>query len=355
MLKRLDRHLVLTLLSSTFVVLFALLSIDMLGKIIAEADILGNKNYHFGRLLIYVLGLIPLRLVEFFPMALLIGSLMGLGRLAALNELTVMQTAGVSRLRIGWVGFLVALLLGGLIVLISEFIGVSLNQQVVQMRAQALGQVTKNHLAHGVWAQEKNHFIHVGGVHADGALARVAIYQLDEQMQFKQIIKADKAQVLADHWVLSGVIKKQILSQRVMVSYPESLIWENTLDRQVLDLLLSDPEDLSIRDLYRYIGYQQANAIKPTGYAMVFWQRLFLPLSTGVMFLLALPFVFGSQRSATQGYKLFVGILLGLLYFVSYTSIANIVLLTGAPVILGAAIPIVLFMLISLMLLWLRA
>lgn len=355
MLKRLDRHLVLTLLSSTGVVLFALLSIDMLGKIIAEADILGNQNYHFGRLLIYVLGLVPLRLVEFFPMALLIGALMGLGRLAALNELTVMQTAGVSRLRIGCVGFLLAVLLGGLIVLISEFIGVSLNRQVEQMRAEALGQVTHNHLAHGVWAQEKNHFIHVGGVHADGTLARVAIYQLDEHMQFKQIIKADKAQVQTDYWLLSGVVQKYLSPQRIEVVHPATLTWENTLDRQVLDLLLSDPEDLSIRDLYRYINYQQANAIKPTGYALVFWQRLFLPLSTGVMFLLALPFVFGSQRSAAQGYKLFIGILLGLLYFVSYTSIANIILLTGAPVILGAIIPVALFMLISFALLWLRA
>lgn len=355
MLKQLDKHVVLTIISSTLVVLFALLSIDMLGKIIAEIDILGDKDYHFGRLLAYVLGLIPLKLIQFFPMALLIGALMGLGKIAALNELTIMQIAGISRLRIGLIGFFVAVILGGVVLLITEFIGVSLNQKVTQMRAAALGQVTANAGGRGVWAQDGNRFVYVGGVQANGDLSRIAIYELDEQMQFSQIIRATTATVTPTAWELNNVSKKQIQPQRIEFTHHNRLTWENALDNNILTLLISDPEDLSIRDLYRYISYQKANDIKPTNYSLTFWQRIFVPLSTGVMFLLALPFVFGSQRSSTQGRKLFIGIMLGLVYFVSYTSIANIILLTGAPVILGAIIPIVLFMLVSFGLLWLRA
>lgn len=354
MLKQLDRHLIMAIVSTTLVVLFALLSIDMLGKIIAEIDILGDKDYHFGRLLGYVLGLIPLKLIEFFPMALLIGALMGLGKMAALNELTIMQMSGVSRLRIGTIGFLVAVVLGGVVLLITEFIGVSLNQQVTQMRATALGQVTANAGGRGVWAQDGNRFIYVSGVKSNGDLSHVSIYQLDTEMQFEKIIRANSASVADNHWQLNNVVEKTLLPKRVEITHQDTLTWENNLDKGILNLLLSDPEDLSIRDLYRYIRYQQANAIQSTNYALTFWQRIFVPLSTGVMFLLALPFVFGSQRSSTQGRKLFIGIMLGLAYFVSYTSIANIILLTGAPVILGAIIPIALFVLISLGLLWLR-
>lgn len=355
MLKQLDKHLVLAILGSTAVVLFALLSIDMLGKIIAEIDILGDKNYHFGRLLGYVLGLIPLKLIQFFPMALLVGALMGLGKIAALNELTIMQIAGVSRLRIGLIGFFVAVISGTIILLITEFIGVSLNKKVTQMRANALGEITANAGGRGVWAQDGNRFIYVGGVLADGSLSNISIYQLDDNMQFKQIIRAGSAKVAPKQWQLSDVTEKKLLSQHITITHKNHLIWENGLDNGILNLLLSDPEDLSIRDLYRYIRYQKANAIQSTNYALTFWQRIFVPLSTGVMFLLSLPFVFGSQRSSTQGRKLFIGVMLGLIYFVSYTSIANIILLTGAPVILGAIIPIVLFALVSLGLLWLRS
>lgn len=354
MFNQLDRHVVLTIISSTLVVLLALLSIDLLGKIIAEIDILGDKDYHFLRLMTYVFGLVPLKLAEFFPMALLIGALMGLGKIAAANELTIMQIAGISRLRIGVIGFLVALLLGGIVLLITEYIGVALNQRVTQMRAEALGEITTNYGRAGVWAQNGNDFINIKGITTDGRLANIHLYTLDENMQIQQIRHAKTADVDAGEWLLHDVTEKVLLPTHIEVSKHAQSAWKNTLDNGIISLLLADPEDLSMRDLYRYIRYQQANGVRPTTYSLAFWQRVFIPLSTGVMFLLSLPFVFGSQRNSNQGRKLFIGVMLGLVYFVCYTSIANIILLTGAPVVLGAIIPIALFSAVSFLLLWLR-
>lgn len=349
-----DRYLTTAIISSTSVVLFALLSIDMLGKIIAEIDILGDQNYTFVRLMQYVLGLIPLKLIQFFPMALLIGALMGLGRLAAANELTVMQIAGVSRLRLGILGFIVSASMGAVVLAITEFIGVPLNTSVDEMRAEALGEIRQQLGNDGVWAQDGNRFVHIGGVLPDGRFANVSIYSLDADLQFEHIIEAQAATFSQDNWLLDNVREKQLLPTHIASRDIAEMTWDNKLDSGVITLLLSDPEELSIRDLHRYIRYQQANDIQPTNYSLIFWQRLFVPLSTGVMFLLALPFVFGSQRNNSQGRKLFVGVMLGLAYYIAYSSIANIILLTGAPVILGALVPIVLFMAIGLGLLWLR-
>ncbi len=354
MLKKLDWHVVASIIVSTLVVLFALLSIDVLGKIIAEIDILGDNNYHFLQLMTYVLGLVPLKLTQFFPMALLIGALMGLGKLAASNELTVMQIAGISRLRIGIIGFLVALVLGGVVLLITEFLGVSLNQRVTQLRAEALGEVTGNYSSAGIWAQDGYDFVNIKGITADGKLNNVRIFSLDDNMQLRQIKHAQTAVARTNNWQLQQVTTKTLKATEIAVSTAANENWENRLDEDVLDLLLTDPEDLSLRDLYRFIRYQQANDIRPTNYSLTFWQRMFIPLSTGVMFLLALPFVFGSQRNSSQGRKLFIGIMFGLAYYVAYTSIANIILLTGAPVVLGAIIPIALFALVSFLLLWVR-
>lgn len=354
MLKQLDRYLITAIIGTTLVVLFALLSIDLLGKIIAEIDILGDKDYTFFKLLGYVLGLIPLKLTQFFPMALLIGALMGLGKLSANSELTVMQIAGISRLRVGIIGFLVAVLLGGVVLLITEFGGVALNKRVTDMRAEALGEITRNYGLAGAWAQEGNYFVNIKGVRPQGALGNVRIYTLNDDMEIVQIRHAQTANTKSDKWVLHNVTDKRILPTHIEVTKHKKLEWKNTLDDQIMNLLLSDPDDLSIRDLHRYVSYQEANGVKPTTYLLAFWQRLFVPLSTGVMFLLALPFVFGSQRNSNQGRKLFIGVMLGLLYYISYTSIANIILLTGTPVLLGAIIPIALFAAISFGLLWLR-
>lgn len=355
-MKKLDKHLTLAICGSTMVVLFALLMIDMLAQIIDQAGDVGNGDYSVLLVFAYVSGQIPLKLILFFPMALLIGALMGLGKLAASNELTVMQISGISRLRIAVLGLFVAITLGIGVVAVAEFVGVPLNTYVTEMRADALGQLRqdRNYRNNGIWAQNDNHFINIKGVLADGRFAGVHIYTLNDSQQFQRIIDAESARFLPGDWTLFNSVEKTIGEQRITVTRHDSLQWKNTLNNDIIGLLLTDPEDLSIRDLYKYIQYQRANGIQSTNYALTFWQRVFIPLSTGVMFLLALPFVFGSQRNNSQGRKLFIGIMLGIAYYVSYSGIANIILLTGTPVILGAIIPIILFGSISLVLLWWR-
>lgn len=354
MMKKLDFYLSKTIIGTTFVVLLALLSIDFLAKIIDEIDILGEHHYTFWRLIIYVLGLMPLKLTEFFPMALLIGSLMGLGQLVTTNELTVMQSALVSRLRIGVLGFILSLCLGTIILLVTEFLGVAIKQHVSVMRSKALGEISENYGHSGAWLQDGQSFINIRGVYANGQLADITIYALDDNMYLEKILNVKSATSLNKKFTLFDIIENTLTPTEIKSRKIARMDWPNSLDSSVISLMITDPDDLSLRDLVRYIRYQEANQIRPTHYALVFWQRIFIPLSTGVMFLLALPFVFGNTRSHTQGRKLFIGILLGLIYFISYTSIANIILLTGAPPILGALIPIILFSGFSFVLLWLR-
>lgn len=334
-------------------VLLAFVAIDFVSKMIAEADIIGKQDYTFAKVLQYLIYQIPLKSFEFFPIALLIGALMGLGRLASSNELTVMQTSGISRLRIGVLGFFLSFILGNIMLLITEFIGTDAYMYVENMRAEALQKVGETG-GNGLWAQDGNRFIYIGNVRSSGELSDIQIYELDDNMTFSKVIEADTANFNPGDWSLhNGTIKT--FSDVSMQQQPfDSLQWENKLNNDILKLLLSDPKELSIRNLYKFISYQQANDIEPTTFILVFWQRLFAPLTAGVMFLLALPFVFSSQRSSSQGKKLFLGIILGIAYYISYSSISNIILLTGINAILGAIIPIVLFIGLSLLLLKLR-
>ena len=62
------------------------------------------------------------------------------------------------------------------------------------------------------------------------------------------------------------------------------------------------------------------------------------------MLVVAMPFVFGPQRSAGAGQRLLVGLLLGLAFFLVNYLLGNVVLLYGYPPLAGAILPSLLFL-----------
>ncbi|HBM49786.1 MAG TPA: LPS export ABC transporter permease LptG, partial [Marinobacter sp.] len=49
-------------------------------------------------------------------------------------------------------------------------------------------------------------------------------------------------------------------------------------------------------------------------YWLAFWKKALMPLGTAVMVLVAISFVFGPLRSVTMGFRVFTGLLVGLLF-----------------------------------------
>ena len=69
--------------------------------------------------------------------------------------------------------------------------------------------------------------------------------------------------------------------------------------------------------LSRYINHLNENLQKTDPYELAFWNKIMLPLSTAVMVVLAVPFVFTNVRSGTLGRNLFIGIMLGIGFYVA--------------------------------------
>ncbi len=354
MFKQLDLYLIKAIVASTLVVLLSLLSLDFLIRLIADVDHLGEKQFTLTTLLLTSFLFVPVKLMQFFPVSLIVVSLLGLGKLQSSSELIVAQTSGVSKFRISIIGVVVSFLLGGAVFLITEYSGYSWQKKAVQMRAGALGRVVKNAGNTGAWLLNDRDFVYVGGVKKTGEIKKVRIYRYTPQMILKEIISAKTAVTKENSWNLQNVTVKSDFLTEVKVRHHKVLPWKNHIDVQLVRLLVSDPDDLLTRELWEYIQYQQSNHIAPANYLLIFWQRLLMPLSSAVMFLLALPFVFSTHRSKGQGRRLFIGLLLGLAYYVCSSSISNLVLLTGIPVILGASLPPVIFAGIALSLLWVK-
>jgi lipopolysaccharide export system permease protein len=118
----------------------------------------------------------------------------------------------------------------------------------------------------------------------------------------------------------------------------------------MLKLLMVSPEKLSVTALYsygEYIEQQEQNAAK---YFLAFWGKIFLPVSTVAMVLIAGSFVFGSLRETPMGSRLLAGVVIALVFNQVQTLCSHAALVYQLDPALAAGFPTVLALLIGLVL-----
>ena len=123
-----------------------------------------------------------------------------------------------------------------------------------------------------------------------------------------------------------------------------SVVMASSISPQILEVLAADPDELSIRDLQVYVNYLERNGLDTQSYRLALWRKALAPLTHLAMLVIAMPFVFGPQRTAGAGQRLLVGLLLGLAFFLMNYLLGNVVLLYGYSPLLGAALPSLLFL-----------
>ncbi len=99
-MKILDRYIGTAVVTGTLLVMLVLLALFFFIDFVNDLNDVGKGNYNVLRAVQYVALTQPRRVYELFPLAALLGSMLGLGWLAAGSELTVMRAAGVSLTRL---------------------------------------------------------------------------------------------------------------------------------------------------------------------------------------------------------------------------------------------------------------
>lgn len=96
----LDRYIGRVIFMSILLCEITLVGLAGLIKYVEQLKSVGDGNYDMINALYYVLLSMPKEAVLFFPLAALLGGLIGLGQLATSSELVVMQAAGRSKISI---------------------------------------------------------------------------------------------------------------------------------------------------------------------------------------------------------------------------------------------------------------
>ena len=301
----------------TLLTLMVLVSLSLIFVFIAELEDLGRGYYSLLHIVEYVGLLFPGKVVEFMPLAVMLGTILSLGSLASNSEIIAMQAAGVSVFRLLIAVIQAALVLALISFLIADWVVPVSETSAKQIRSSAINDTTAIRGKKGLWIKDENSILHINLLMPNGVAGQVEIHQLDENGRLVSAIAAESAIPQGENWRLLNVRKTVFGKSKVTTEQYDELNYQGKISDELLDALMIEPRQMSSSDLYTYLEFLQQNNLEASIERLTFWQKMFSPLAVIVMCILAVPFVLGSQRQGNAGQRLMMGILLGLSFVVA--------------------------------------
>lgn len=354
-IKRVDKLIATHVLGSLLVVWLVLVGFDTVSHFAQELGDLGKNGYGLAQAVIYISLTVPRRAYDMFGFAALIGSLIGLGGLAASNELTALRASGMSRARIMMSTLAAVILVMLAVSILGETAGPAGEQRAqalrLSLRSNQLGLTTRS----GLWARDGESIVNAKGARVlqrNGRpqiqLADVRVFGLDKAGVLKSFTTAGMAMYRDGAWQLDKVRVTRFDDQGAHSSQHDSMPWQSRLDPKMLELSVVDPDYMSLRDLKRNIRYFRANGQNPGSYANAWWARIFYPLNVLLLVLAVLPLAFGNLRSGGLGQRIFTGIIVSVAWYFLQLSVVSLGNVYGLLPWLSNLLPAILLAVIAL-------
>lgn len=276
-----------------------------------QFDDIGHADFKIWQAIKYVFLQMPYQVYLFFPMASLLGSLIGLGIMANHRELIVMRAAGLSIFQITGAVLRAALFLVVIVTVIGETLIPQLTYHSNDLKMQALSGGQTLRTAQGVWLRYQNNFISIGTIQEDDTLQGVYQFRFDEQQRLRLARQIKEINYINGEWQAHDIAETLIHDNKTEVHQISQMLWDVNVKPSLLSVNTSDPDEMTLSELRRYISEGKRSSQASTNYQLVYWQRLMQPFTTFVMMILAIPFIFGPLRSSTMGTKFLIGATVG--------------------------------------------
>jgi lipopolysaccharide export system permease protein len=312
-------YLVMAVFRGVASVLAVLVVVTSAIEFVGQLNDVGTGDYDLQAALMYVGLRIPRTIFITLPIAALIGGLLSLGNLAVHRELIVMRASGVSSWQllsaVGLAGFSLAVLM----VLLGESLAPSLGAYASELRTRSLHDEIAVAKGQATWLRDGNRIVSLRRQAGDiGYGGGVLMFDLGPERSLRSVARADSANLDdANQWVLSNYAETSFEEHGIEVRKERESTEVYGLNPDLLELSIVREDLLDTPSLIRYIGYLEANGLDAHRYLVAYWSRIASVASVIVMTILALPFVFGSLRSAGAGARLLVGLIIGLTYYVA--------------------------------------
>ncbi len=346
-MKILDRYIANHVIWGSMLALFVLVGLFSFISFVDDLGTVGRGDYTVGNAVEYMLLTLPRRAFFLFPLAALVGTLVGLGVLASNLELSVMRASGTSSMRIGLAVMKAGLLLAILAMLVGELLAPFAERLAQQRRSVAVSDQLALNSNYGFWVRDGKSFINIRKVLPGNQMGDVYIYEFDGDYRLRVATYAREAQFEQGDWYLRGIQQSEVLEERVVRRTMNQAVWKSLFQPDLVNVVAVKPESLSAVGLTRYISYLRDNGLSSARYELAFWNKVAYPLATLVMIFLALPMVLGRLRSVGVGQRIVVGSLIGIAFHVINEVSGDLGLVYGLSPFLSALLPTLVFFVVG--------
>jgi lipopolysaccharide export system permease protein len=327
-----------------------------------ELEDVGQGLYRVQHAALYCLLAMPGHFYELFPIAVLIGTIYAMSRLAQSSEFTILRTGGLGPGRALGLLAKLGLAFALLTFIVGDYVGPVFDARAETLRATMRGSL---HSDSSAWLKdrrmaapgelppgERTASINVGSVGAGGRLADIRIYEFGADGQLLVRLYAPRAQVTPDAWMMEDVsITRWHVDAAGALPSDEKLAqlrWPTTLTPSVVGAAVSPLRSMSTVDLYRYTSHLAENDQAAQRQAIQFWKKALYPLACLVMVGLGLPFAYLHARAGGVSVKVFGGILLGISFVLMNNVSTHLGVLRDWTPWVAAAAPSAFYLLLSM-------
>lgn len=313
----LSRYIQRSIYLGTLGALLLLVSLSLFFVFVRELDDIGQGGYGLAQAVEFVAYSLPGKVVEFLPLAVLLGSILSLGALAANSEIIAMQASGMPIRRLLFAVLQAAAVLALIGYLLGDWVVPDSESRARQTRNLTQEGKTMLQSDQGLWIKDDARVVRIGALLPEGFARDIEIFELDRAGGIVSTLRAEQAVPVGGGWELRQVRKSFFqLSVAKSQSY-DRLFYEGSLSLDLLRVLKIKPRKMSTADLFAYLEFLDDNRLDSSAERLILWKKMSSPMTVFIMCLLAVPFVLGSQRQAGSGQRLLIGILLGLAYVVT--------------------------------------
>jgi len=346
---------------SVVFVTLAFLSLFFFIDFVDELEGVGRGGYTLGHAGLRTLLQVPGHFYELFPIAVLIGTIYAMARLAQSSEFTILRTAGLGPGRALGLLALPGVVFALLTFVVGDYVAPVTEREAVAVAANVRGLSLGRG---GAWLKERRQdadgerqiSVNVNAAGGAGKLLGIRIFELDSNGRLRRRIEAGSGQVLADgHWRLSDAQDTEWptpeaaqAGSALRLRNTPTLDWPSTLDISVVVAALLPVQNMSTVDLWRYAHHLADQDQAVQRHEIQFWKKALYPLACVVMMALALPFAYLHARAGGVSYKVFGGIMLGISFVLLNNASGHLGLLNQWRPWLAASAPSLLYMLFSM-------
>lgn len=346
-----DRYLGMTILQTIAIVLFAITGIELFIMLIGELGDIGHNHYTIFSALIFVLLSLPDQIYQLFPMAGLVGMLMAFGLLANHSELIILQSAGMSPLKITFSALKTILLLLLVISFVGEVIAPKTSAYANDFKASLVQSSTDNNAAaYDLWFRVNHDYLHVHEMDKEKTLHGLSWFHFDDKNNLLQTSLAKQAVYVNHQWVAYDIRQTIFGNNTIALAHQEQSAWPFTIAPNLLIDATQSPSNLSLHSLHQALKFNENNHSVSSAVQLAFWHRVIQPIASLVMMLLAIPFIFGPLRQASHSLRLVIGIVVGFCFYYANQFFGPIALLFHWSALLGALLPTFIFAIVGVLL-----